>query len=153
MVRIMTYKSFLKSLDKLIDSIEDNIVNDEQRVTNLKAAWTVGRDVYNYKRETGMTTKQIAEDAGVPSGTMDKFVRVYRLFPKGVRAQIEGHPLSWAHYAALIYVRSEEAREFYLREAALKEWSSHDLRRRIRDNYFKTVWTTCRPVRRPSGRS
>jgi endonuclease YncB( thermonuclease family) len=133
----MKYQTFLESLSQMIGSIEDNIVNDEQRIANLKKAWTAGRDVQDYKSETGLTTKQIALDAGVAPGTLDKFVRLYRLYPDGVRTGIDGGPLSLAHYSAILYVRLQKAREFYLEEAARHTWSSHELRTRVRNNYFE----------------
>lgn len=133
----MKYQAFLESLSSMIGSIEDNIVNDEQRVANLKSAWSAGRDVQDYKSETGLTTKQIALDAGIASGTLDKFVRLYRLYPDGVRYEIDGGPLTLAHYSAILYVRLQKAREFYLREAARFDWSSHELRTRVRNNYFE----------------
>ncbi|MCA9398644.1 MAG: thermonuclease family protein, partial [Candidatus Omnitrophica bacterium] len=135
-VRTMNYKTFLKSLNNLLNNIEDRSLDDEQRVHNLRMAWEVGRKVCEYKNESGYTIKQIAGDVGMSDRSLNKFVRAYGFFPDGFKEEIDKKPLTWSHYLAIVYIRSKEERDFYLKEAAANGWSSHQTRLRIRNNYY-----------------
>ena len=133
----MRYKTLVKNIKERLDAI-DRIANDDQsRRATLESVWTVGRDVDAYTRESGMAIKDIALDIGAPEGSLQKYVRFYRLYPEQYAGEIEGKPIAWSHYAAVIYIGNKQARDFYLSESAKQGWSSHELRRRIRNNYYE----------------
>ena len=44
--------------------------------------------------------------------------------------------LSWSHYAALLQVKDEEARDWYEKEAAEQTWSVRTLQRNISSQYY-----------------
>ena len=47
--------------------------------------------------------------------------------------------LSWTHYRTLLRVTSKEAREWYVNESALQNWSARALDRQIGTLYFERL--------------
>ena len=127
---IARLKAYFNTLDRY-DKEEAN------REAILQTAWQIGKEAVAYARAHGLTTKQIALEAGVVQRVLDKHVRVYKLYPQGLAGQIAGGHIGWSHYVAVLYVNSQQARDFYLRTAAAEAWSSHELRRRIRYKYYE----------------
>ena len=70
------YKEFLAELDQILSGVESTLDSDDRRRAAL-ALWTVGKKVYEYSQEEGLTVKQVADDLGVPAGTMQKYVQVH----------------------------------------------------------------------------
>jgi endonuclease YncB( thermonuclease family) len=133
----MNYKSLIKTIKGRLDAI-DRISNDNTtRLATLENVWMTGKDLDTYTRETGKTTKDIAVDVDEAEGSLQKFVRFYRLYPERYASEIGGKPIGWSHYAAVLYIGNSQVRDFYLNEAATQSWSSHELRRRIRNNYYE----------------
>lgn len=135
----MSYKKLIADLRSLLETIDRYETDSGASKAMLNAFWAVGRDVYAYTRETGELIKNIALDAGEARGSLEKYVRFYKCYSNGYKEEIDGHPLKWSHYAALLYVADKKAREFYLKNAATRDWSSHELRRRIRNNYYENT--------------
>jgi micrococcal nuclease len=133
----MTYKTLIKNLQKQLDQIEDYSRDDPDRVKILASVWSIGQRISNHVKDEGTTIKQIALDTGAPAGTLQKFVKFYKQFPYGYDTEYKGNPLSWSHYAAVLYVKNPEARKFYIQQTAIYQWSSHELRRRIRTSYYE----------------
>ena len=134
----MSYKKLIAELKSLLETADRYETEDnEASKATLKAFWTAGRSVYAYTRETGEPIKKIALDVGAAKGSLEKYVRFYRHYPSGCKEEIDGHPLKWSHYAALLYGTDKKSRAFYLQNAALHGWSSHELRRRMRNNYYE----------------
>ena len=48
--------------------------------------------------------------------------------------------LSWSHYAALLQVKDEEARDWYEKEAAEQTWSVRTLQRNISSQIIIVCW-------------
>jgi len=133
----MSYKKLITGLRSLLEAADHDETGSEAARAVLKAYWTAGRDIYAYTRETGEPIKNIALDVGAAKGSLEKYVRFYRHYPRGYKEEINGGALNWSHYAALLYRMDKKAREFYLKDAARQGWSSHELRRRIRNNYYE----------------
>ena len=133
----MSYKTLIAGLKSLLEPIDRYDTDNDACRAALKAFWTAGRDAYAYTRETGELIKNIALDVGAAPGSLEKYVRFYKQYPNGYKENIDGHPLNWSHYAALLYMNDKKAREFYLKNAAVHGWSSQELRRRIRNNYYE----------------
>lgn len=131
------YKTLISKLRAQLDNIERYNADATAAKAVIQTVWTMGQEVYKYTRETGEAIKSVAGDAGAPRGTFEKFVRFYKLYRDGYRDEINGKPLNWSHYAAVIYVHGREVRDFYIEHAAKYAWSSHELRRRIRSNYYE----------------
>jgi len=47
--------------------------------------------------------------------------------------------LSWTHYRILLKVSNEEARAYYMHEAAEQRWSTRDLQRQLSTQYYERV--------------
>lgn len=64
---------------------------------------------------------------------------LYVSFPivHALRAQ-----LSWTHYRLILQVENQDAREFYLNEAANEHWSTRQLERQIQTNAYQRVLST-----------
>ncbi len=133
----MSYQKLVKDIQKRLEKVEQYTANDDERLQTLNAYWIIGESVYGYTRKSGEVIKNIALDAGASRGTLEKCVRFFRQYPDGFKDEIEGHPLNWSHYAALLYVADRKERSFYIQSAALNQWSSHELRLRIRNNYYE----------------
>ncbi len=133
----MSYKTLVAHLKKILEAVDRYAIDEDANKATMKAFWEIGRDVYTYTRETGEQIKNIALDAGAGRGTLEKYVRFYQQYPKGHPENIDGHRLNWSHYAALLYMNDRAARDFYLKNAAQHQWSSHELRLRIRNNYYE----------------
>lgn len=123
-------KADLEALDKYDK-------DDQNRKAILNTVWTIGKEVYFFTRETGWQIKDVAEELEAPAGSLQKFVRFYKCYPEGYADEFNGKTIAWSHYTAVLYVRNKEARDFYIQAAAAEEWSSHELRRRIRNNYYE----------------
>lgn len=135
----MSYKTLISHLKSLLETVDRSESENGASKAMLKAFWTIGKDVSTYTRETGRPIKDIALDVGEARGALEKYVRFYRFYQNGYQDEISGHPLNWSHYAALLYLADKKAREFYLKNAAIKGWSSHELRRRMRNNYYENA--------------
>ncbi|OGX39112.1 MAG: hypothetical protein A3C36_04345 [Omnitrophica WOR_2 bacterium RIFCSPHIGHO2_02_FULL_52_10] len=135
----MSQKKLISRLRRLLEEIERYETDGEAARAVMKVYWTAGKDVHTYTRETGEIIKNIAHLAGVAKGTLEKYVRFYRQYPGGYREDIDGCPLKWSHYAALLYAGDKKVREFYLQNTALHGWSSHELRRRMRNNFYENT--------------
>jgi predicted nuclease of restriction endonuclease-like (RecB) superfamily len=60
----------------------------------------------------------------------------YQAFPK---CDALRHELSWTHYRLLTRVEKEEARQWYMREAAKQNWSSRALERQMGTLYYERL--------------
>ena len=129
--------NLIKKIIARMEGFDDDIKDDAVRLRKLKTAWENGRDAWNYKCETGTAIKEIARQCGIIEGTLQRFVRFYRLYSKGYTDHISGKPLMWGHYMALVYLRDAKARQWYLRQAAANGWSTQEIRRRVREGFYE----------------
>jgi len=60
----------------------------------------------------------------------------YQAFP--IRDALR-HELSWTHYRLLLRVESERARQWYLNEAAIQNWSTRAMERQINTLYYERL--------------
>jgi len=133
----MQSSDLLLQLKSQLDTLDKYDKDDSNRKAILETVWLIGKEVYFFTRETGRQIAEIAEEVGAPSGTLQKHVRFYKLYPEGYADEFAGQTVAWSHYTAVLYVRNKDARDFYVRTAAAEGWSSHELRRRIRNNFFE----------------
>ena len=133
----MSYKTLINNLKSRLEVIDRYDTDVTAGTAMLKTAWAMGEEICHYTRETGMPIKEISRDAGAAKGSFEKYVRFYKKYSKGYKEEINGYAFNWSHYVALLYVGEKKAREFYLKNVALHDWSSHELRRRIRNNFYE----------------
>lgn len=130
--------------DKILTILKEQLAaldkydqDDRNRKAILETVWQSGKEAYRISHETGKDYKTLNEDVDAAPGTLQKHARFYRLYPDGYVAEFDGKPVAWSHYTAVLYVRNKEARDFYVQTAARAGWSSHELRRRIHNNYYE----------------
>jgi micrococcal nuclease len=129
----------LKNIISRLEIFETEIKDNDIRLKKLQYAWEIGRDACQYKKETGTPINEIGRECGIMESTMQRFVRFYRFYPKGYKESIGGKPLMWGHYMAVMYLRTHKEREWYLKEAAASGWSTHEMRRRVRNNFYESA--------------
>lgn len=112
----------------------------------VEAYWNIGKSIIeeqggNEKAEYGTgllkeLSKQMTQDFGKGfTVTNLKYMRQFYLtFPNGHALRDE---LSWTHYRLLTKVESDNAREFYMKEAVRSQWSTRQLERQINSFFMK----------------
>jgi predicted nuclease of restriction endonuclease-like (RecB) superfamily len=102
------------------------IVEDEQNGEN--------RAEYG-KRVLEELAKRLTADFG--KGFDASNLRYMRLFYKAfTNCDALRHELSWTHYRLLLRVENQDARNWYMKEAAAENWSSRQLERQISVLYY-----------------
>lgn len=67
---------------------------------------------------------------------MRKFFLVYQ------KRDAVSPELSWTHYRILMRIKKQDAREFYLQEAVLGNWSTRQLERQLNSHYYDRMLMT-----------
>ena len=114
----------------------------------VEAYWNIGKSIIeeqggNEKAEYGTgllkeLSKQMTQDFGKGfTVTNLKYMRqFYLMFPNGHALRDE---LSWTHYRLLIKVENDNARDFYMQEAAKSQWSTRQLERQINSFFYERL--------------
>ena len=114
----------------------------------VEAYWNIGKSIIeeqggNEKAEYGAglikeLSKQMTQDFGKGfTVTNLKYMRqFYLMFPNGHALRDE---LSWTHYRLLIKVENDNARDFYMQEAAKSQWSTRQLERQINSFFYERL--------------
>lgn len=111
--------------------------------------WEIGKRIVEEEQDGNeratygkFLLKRLAKDLTVEfgKGFDESNLRYMRLFYKAfpIRDAVR-HELSWTHYRLLLRVENEEARMFYLAEAAQCAWSSRQLERQISSFYYQRL--------------
>lgn len=129
----------IQTIMERMRGFEDRLKDDAERRRKLQIAWENGRDAYAYKRETGTGLYAIADQCGLIPTTLQRFVRFYRLYPEGYQDAIDGRPLMWGHYQAVLYIRNPQERAWYLQQAARNGWSTQEVRLRVRRHFYEST--------------
>ena len=115
----------------------------------VEAYWNVGRKIieeeqFGKKRAVygefliqGLSDQLRDElGSGFDVTNLKRMRQFYVLFPKGATAW---HLLSWSHFKAVLRVKKEDARIWYLQEASQQNWSVHALERQIGSLYYERL--------------
>lgn len=75
---------------------------------------------------------------GFDYSSLYKYSKFYKLFPEILDSlSPESYPiLSWTHYRVLLQVENNDARNWYMKEAAQQTWSVRTLQRNIASQYY-----------------
>lgn len=115
----------------------------------VATCWQVGRHIVEFEQAGNARarygTQLLARLAEKLSGEFGKGfdvsnLRYMRLFYKAfpIRDALR-HELSWTHYRTLLRVDDPAARNWYMKEAALQNWSSRALERQIGTLYYERL--------------
>ena len=133
---------------KNILNIARNKVYKTANFVMVEAYWNIGKSIIeeqggNDKAEYGAglikeLSKQMTQDFGKGfTVTNLKYMRqFYLMFPNSHALRDE---LSWTHYRLLIKVENDNAREFYMQEAAKSQWSTRQLERQINSFFYERL--------------
>lgn len=115
----------------------------------VTAYWNIGKLIVedeqngNARAEYGkavleeLSTKLTKEfGKGFTITNLKNMRQFYSLFPKGHTLRGE---LTWSHYRLLIKVKNDQARLWYMNEAAEQAWSSRQLDRQISVLYYERL--------------
>lgn len=133
---------------KNILNIARNKVYKTANFVMVEAYWNIGKSIIeeqggNEKAEYGAglikeLSKQMTLDFGKGfTVTNLKYMRqFYLMFP--IRHALRDE-LSWTHYRLLIKVENDNARDFYMQEAAKSQWSTRQLERQINSFFYERL--------------
>jgi predicted nuclease of restriction endonuclease-like (RecB) superfamily len=107
----------------------------------VKSYWEIGRMIFEEEQQgeqragygsfiINHLSKKLTKAYG--KGFDESNLRYMRLFYKGISIRdAVRHELSWTHYRLLLKVQERKARDFYMRETSLGNWSTRTLERQI----------------------
>lgn len=145
---IIKRDSFISDIKALIDEARQHVVRSVNTVMVI-TYWEIGRRIveeeqngsnraeygkYLIESLAKALTAEFGKGFGVTN--LKYFRQFYITFP--IRHALRGE-LSWTHYRQLMRVENEEARTFYLKEAAECAWSSRQLERQINSFYYQRL--------------
>ena len=139
----------------LLEALRGLIVQARQQVlrqvdvVQVQTCWQIGRHIVEFeqggqaraaygKRLLPQLGQALTREFGKGFDASNlRYMRLfYQAFPK---CDALRHELSWTHYRVLTRVESDEARQWYMREAAVQNWSSRALERQIGTLYYERL--------------
>src|SRR5277367_3111142 len=140
---------------QLLHNLRDLIQNARQRAlravdaVQVQTCWEIGRHIVEFEQggssraEYGARLLQtlaaaLAAEFGRGFDTSNlRYMRLfYQAFP--IRDALR-HELSWTHYRTLLRVENEQARLWYMKEAASQSWTTRALNRQINTLYYERL--------------
>ena len=139
----------------LLEALRGLIVQARQQVlrqvdvVQVQTCWQIGRHIVEFeqggqaraaygKRLLPQLGQALTREFGKGFDASNlRYMRLfYQAFPK---CDALRHELSWTHYRVLTRVEGDEARQWYMREAAVQNWSSRALERQIGTLYYERL--------------
>ncbi|MBZ0155442.1 MAG: PDDEXK nuclease domain-containing protein [Alphaproteobacteria bacterium] len=121
--------------DALVRSLSERLTLDFGKGFNMSNLWAfkqfylafpILRTLCGESSETRLSQRQVGNNDPAPSS------------PYAVRRE-----LTWSHYRLLIRVEKQEARQWYMNEAAEQNWSVRALERQINSLYYERLKMSC----------
>ena len=144
-----------RPLNALVDQLRELIREARQHAwravdaIQVRTCWEIGRHIVEFEQGGAARAEygkrllpRLAESltAEFGRGFDERNLRnmrvFFRTFPIWNALRTE---LSWTHYRTLLRVESEQARRWYMDEAALQNWSSRALERQIGTLYYERL--------------
>ncbi|MEO6680017.1 MAG: PDDEXK nuclease domain-containing protein [Pseudomonas sp.] len=140
--------SLLGNLGELIRQARQKVLRAVD-TAQVQTCWQIGRHIVDFEQEGARRAvygKQLlvtlAKDltAKFGKGFDASNLRYMRLFYQAFPiCDALRHELSWTHYRRLLRVDSDNARQWYMDEAANQNWSSRALERQINTLYYERL--------------
>lgn len=147
--------TLLRNIEELYSNIRNILQSARKRVYSavnfamVESYWLIGQTIVEHEQH-GETRavygkgllKELAARLSVDFGkgfdeSNLRYMRLfYRCFPK---CDTLRHELTWSHYRRLISVENEQARLWYMNEAAQGVWSTRQLDRQISTLYYERL--------------
>ncbi|MBQ9545710.1 MAG: DUF1016 family protein [Bacteroidales bacterium] len=151
-IKSIETRSDVESLYSNIRSILDNARKRAYSAVNfamVESYWKIGRSIVEHEQHgevradygTGLLKElavRLSKDFGKGFDESNlRYMRLfYRCFP--IRDTLR-HELTWSHYRRLISVENEQARLWYMNEAADEVWSTRQMDRQISTLYYERL--------------
>jgi predicted nuclease of restriction endonuclease-like (RecB) superfamily len=130
--RQKTYQAINSAMVEAYWNIGKKIVIEEQ---NGKERASYGSEIIkNLSKEL---TNEFGK--GFSERNLRNFRQFYVLFPEDSIWQTLSAKLNWSHFQLVLKISNEEARNYYLKEAAANTWSVRTLDRNISTLYFQRL--------------
>jgi hypothetical protein len=142
-------------LPALIGQLRELIASARQQALRsvdaiqVRTCWEIGRDIMEFEQQGAERAiygarliAKLAESLTTEFGkgfdvSNLRYMRLfYQAFP--IRDALR-HELSWTHYRNLLRVENEQARNWYMDEAASQNWSTRALDRQIGTLYYERL--------------
>ena len=121
----------------------------------VEAYWQIGQRIVeeeqkgNERAEYGsLLIKELSKQLGQEFGkgfsvaNLRNFRQFYLIFPDLQKRYAARSVLTWTHYRLIIRVDDPTARDYYLQEAADRNWSTRQLERNINSLYYERLLST-----------
>lgn len=141
-------RPLVRNLRELIQNARKQILRDVDAV-QVRTCWEVGRHIVEFEQggtdraqygkqllPTLATTLTAEFGKGFDVSNLRHMRGFYLAFPIHDAVRRE---LSWTHYRTLLRVEDEEARRWYMNEAAGQGWSTRALERQIGTLYYERL--------------
>ena len=145
---ITHYENVLSDIRNIINTGR-NAAYVAANSAGLMTYWNIGKRIVEDEQngaeraEYGkQLIKSLAEDLSYEYGSnyskrnLDYYRKFYLLFPNIEIVNACVHNLNWTHFRSLLRVPDEDARIWYMNEAAKEGWSSRTLDRNIGTQYY-----------------
>ncbi len=153
--RELAQPSAAAGIAPLLDTLRQLIHDARNRalravdVLQVQTCWQVGRHIVEFeqggaaraaygKRLLPLLAEQLTREfgAGFDASNLRYMRQFYQAFP--IRDALR-HELSWTHYRLLSKVENEDARLWYMTEAAEQNWSTRALQRQIGTMFYERL--------------
>lgn len=138
----------LKKIQKILDETRNKVYRTAN-TEMLRAYWNIGKEIVEEEQKgkdraaygsaliKELSVKLTKEYGKGFTETNLRYMRqFYQAFEKHHALRDE---LSWTHYRFLLKVDNENAREFYMKEAIIGNWSTRQLERQINSFYYERL--------------
>ena len=125
-----------------------NQIYSSVNIAMVTAYWNIGKQIYEACGENDRAaygkqllrylSEKLTEEfgKGFDERNLRNMRQFYLTFP--IRNSLRSE-LSWTHYRAMMKVKDDAARNFYLEEADNSGWSSRQLERQINSFYYQRI--------------
>lgn len=147
-IRYAVRSEFCQSVAEILRTARSNAYRAVNFVM-VEAYWNVGRMIVEEEQEGKERAKygaflirdlsfRLTEEfgKGFDERELRRMRQFYQLFP--IRGAVRPE-LSWTHYRLLIRIEKQDARAWYLNEAADQNWSTRALERQINSLYYERL--------------
>jgi predicted nuclease of restriction endonuclease-like (RecB) superfamily len=125
----------------------------------VKAYWLLGQRIVEEEQEGNdkaiygdFLLKNLSKELtaefgrGFSSANLKNFRKFYLTYIDFEKSYTLCSQLSWSHNRLIMRVTSEVAREFYLKEAKLSQWSVRETERQIKSQYYERLLSTQKDI-------
>lgn len=150
--------TLISQLRELIESARKQALQAVDSI-QVRTCWEIGRHIVEFEQQgqdratygarlIPKLAKSLTAEFG--KGFDERNLRHMRAFFQGFQIwNAVRTELSWTHYRNLLRVENEQARNWYMEEAASQNWSTRTLDRQIGTLYYERLLASrdCEPVR------